>query len=213
MKYTHILWDFNGTLLNDVETGIISANTLLKRRGMPLIESVERYHSVFTFPITDYYINLGFDFTKEPYSEIAIEWVKENQENIKKAPLCKGAKEALELFRNKDIPQIILSATQLEMLMGHISDLGITEYFDEILGLDNIHAESKVSLALDWAERNPNSIPLVIGDTIHDAEVARNIGCDCLLCASGHQSKDRLLAAEVPVFDNLGEIIEYLFVE
>ena len=103
MKYTHILWDFNGTIINDVETGIISLNTLLARRNMPTIDSIEQYHSVFTFPITKYYENVGFDFSVEPYDKLAIEWVKENEINIRKARLCDGAKEALEFFKNKGV--------------------------------------------------------------------------------------------------------------
>ncbi len=210
MKYTHILWDFNGTIINDVETGIISLNTLLKRRNMPTIDSVEQYHSVFTFPITKYYENVGFDFSVEPYDRLAIEWVKENEVNIRKARLCDGAKEALEFFKNKNIPQIVISATEVNMLKGHIEHLGISHYFHEILGLDNIHAESKVRLGTDWLNRNPGAVPLMIGDTIHDAEVAREIGCDCFLCATGHQSLETISTAGVPTFSDLGKLISEL---
>lgn len=210
MKYTHILWDFNGTLINDVETGIISLNTLLKRRNMPTIDSVEQYHRVFTFPITKYYENVGFDFSVEPYDKLAIEWVKENEVNIRKARLCDGALEALEFFKSKNIPQIVISATEVNMLLGHIEHLGISHYFDEILGLDNIHAESKVRLGTDWLSLNPGAVPLMIGDTIHDAEVAREIGCDCFLCATGHQSLETLSTAGVPTFSNLSNLIAEL---
>ncbi len=207
MKYTHILWDFNGTIINDVETGIISLNTLLKRRNMPTIDSVEHYHSVFTFPITKYYENVGFDFSIEPYDRLAVEWVKENEINIKKARLCDGAKEALLFFKNKNIPQTVISATEVTHLRGHIEHLGITDYFEEILGLDNIHAESKVGLGTDWMKRHPGAVPLMIGDTIHDAEVAREIGCDCFLCATGHQSLETISKVGVPTFAGLRELI------
>ena len=213
MKYTHILWDFNGTIINDVETGIISINTLLSRRGMPTIDSIEQYHSVFTFPITEYYRNVGFDFDKEPYPILAIEWVRENQENIKKARLCDGARDALERFAALGIPQIIISATQQDMLMGHVGDLGISHFFEDILGLDNIHAESKVALGRAWMDAHPDALPLMIGDTIHDAEVAREIGCDCRLCAVGHQSLETVSTAGVPVYQSLGELVDSLFME
>ena len=210
MKYTHILWDFNGTIINDVETGIISLNTLLKRRNMPTIDSVEQYHSVFTFPITKYYENVGFDFSVEPYDKLAVEWVKENEINIRKARLCDGAKEALEFFKSKNIPQTVLSATEVNYLRGHIEHLGISDYFEEILGLDNIHAESKVKLGTDWIKRHPDAIPLMIGDTVHDAEVARNIGCDCVLCATGHQSLETISKAGVSTFRGLKGLIASL---
>ena len=210
MKYTHILWDFNGTIIDDVATGIKSVNTLLERRGLPVIDSLERYHSVFTFPITEYYTNLGFDFEKEPFADIAIEWTEQNEVNIKKAPLHKGVTTALEFFKEKNIPQIILSATKRDMLINHIKGLGIYEYFNGFLGLDNIHAESKVAIGIEWMQNNPNAIPLLIGDTTHDSEVAQKMGCDCVLVAKGHQSKKTLLATGRKVYENLEEIIKEL---
>ncbi|MBE6573802.1 MAG: HAD family hydrolase [Ruminococcaceae bacterium] len=210
MKYTHILWDFNGTIIDDVATGMRSVNTLLERRGLPTVDTIEHYHSVFTFPITEYYINLGFDFDKEPFSEIAIEWTEQNEENIKKAPLHKGVTEALEFFKGKGIPQIILSATKRDMLINHIHGLGIYDYFDEFLGLDNIHAESKVAIGIEWMNANPEALPLMIGDTTHDSEVAEKIGCDCVLVARGHQSRETLLATGRRVYDTLEKIIKEL---
>ncbi|MBR5515414.1 MAG: HAD family hydrolase [Clostridia bacterium] len=212
MKYTHILWDFNGTIIDDVATGIKSVNTLLERRGLPVIESLERYHSVFTFPITRYYTNLGFDFDKEPFADIAIEWTEQNEENIKKAPLHKDVRKAFEFFKSQNIPQIILSATKKDMLVNHIKGLGVAEYFDEFLGLDNIHAESKVAIGEEWINKNPGAVPLMIGDTTHDSEVAQKMGCECVLIAKGHQSKKTLLATGRRVYDSLEELLS-LFME
>ena len=77
MKYDCIVWDFNGTIMDDVQIGIESVNVLLKKRGLKTLDSREEYQSKFGFPIVDYYARLGFDFDKEPYSDIAVEWVNE----------------------------------------------------------------------------------------------------------------------------------------
>ena len=61
MKYTNIIWDWNGTLLNDTELSIKCINTLLKRRSLPLL-SAEQYREVFGFPIREYYQRIGLDF-------------------------------------------------------------------------------------------------------------------------------------------------------
>ena len=58
MDYTHILWDFNGTILDDVSVGINAINVLLKRRKMPIIFSQEEYRAKFCFPVIDYYLSL-----------------------------------------------------------------------------------------------------------------------------------------------------------
>ena len=61
-EYQTVVWDFNGTLLDDLGIGIASINALLARRGMPLVESHDAYHRIFCFPIREYYRRLGFEF-------------------------------------------------------------------------------------------------------------------------------------------------------
>ncbi len=208
MKYTHILWDFNGTILDDVDAGIKSVNKLLSDRGLAPIESKERYHEVFGFPIVDYYRRLGFDFDKEPYEVIAPIWVEQYLKNVKEAPIFDDVRKTAEHFAKMGLTQIVLSATELEMLKKQLSFLCCLDLFDNILGLDNIHAASKVSLAEKWKSENPNSVPLMIGDTIHDAEVAKAIGADCILIARGHQSRKTLEETGCPVYETLDEAIE-----
>ena len=70
MKYTHIIWDFNGTVLDDVEAGIRSVNDMLAARGLPVITSVAQYRELFSFPVIDYYRRLGLDVEKEDYYTI-----------------------------------------------------------------------------------------------------------------------------------------------
>lgn len=191
-KYTHIVWDFNGTILDDVGICIECVNTLLRRRSMPTVDSLEKYHSVFGFPITEYYKKLGFDFEKEPFSEIAIEWVNEYNARRRTATTCKGVIGMLGYFRTLGIPQLIISATEVNMLRDQIDELGVGEYFDELIGLDNIHAGSKKHLAEQWIAAHPTAKVLFIGDTDHDYEVAGAMGADCILVAQGHQSFEYL---------------------
>ena len=207
MNYTHIIWDFNGTLLSDMEAGILSVNTMLTERGLSPIQSIEQYRDVFKFPIIEYYRDLGFDFNSEPYEVLAPIWIELYNQNSISSPLQDGAIAALEEFKACGIPQILLSATELNMLSGQVKALGISEYFEEIMGLDNIHAYSKKALALAWQEKNPSARPLFIGDTEHDAEVARAVDANCILIAGGHQSKATLKESGFPVFNTLSELL------
>ena len=147
MKYTDIIWDFNGTILDDVEAGIISVNKLLSDRGLKTIADKEYYRSVFTFPIIEYYRALGFDFDTEPYEVLAPLWVAEYLKNSKNAPVREGVQEAFERFRSLGLCQHVLSATEYCMLKNQLSELGISDNFKSIYGLDNIHASSKTALA------------------------------------------------------------------
>ena len=209
-KYDYIIWDFNGTLLDDVMTGIASVNKLLSDRGLDIITSIEQYRSVFRFPIIDYYKSLGFDFDREPYEVLAPMWVELYLEYVKDATLYADVKDTLEHLRRANTNQVILSATERGMLIRQIEELGISEYFEEILGLDNIHAGSKLSLAYDWRTRHTDVNAVLIGDTDHDVQTADALGADCILVARGHQSKEYLSTLGVPVLDDFSQLMDII---
>ena len=210
MKYDYLIWDFNGTLLDDVQTGIDSVNTLLCERGIPIVESVEKYREVFRFPIIEYYRALGFDFEQESYEELAPKWVALYLENVKSASLYADVPETLEFVRRSGVKQTVLSATEATMLKGQIRELGIEGYFEEILGLDNIHALSKLGLAAQWHRRHPDARVLFVGDTDHDVDTAKTLGADCILVARGHQSRAYLDTLGVSVADSLDTVVKLI---
>ena len=98
MKYTDIVWDFNGTIIDDVEAGILSVNKMLSDRGIQTIPNKERYQELFCFPIIEYYRNCGFDFDREPYEVLAPIWVEQYLIHSVNSPLQDGVNEALCLF-------------------------------------------------------------------------------------------------------------------
>ena len=207
----YCIWDFNGTLLDDVEAGIRSVNTLLRERGLPVIPSTEAYRDLFGFPIREYYQRLGFDFSREPYEVVAPLWVALYLENVKESRLYWDVRDTLEALRRRGIRQVVLSATQREMLLDQLRELEIDDYFEEVLGLDNIHAASKLSLAEDWRARHPGAAAILIGDTDHDVETACTLGARCLLVARGHQSAPRLQETGAEVFNSLGALLAAVF--
>ncbi len=210
MKYTHLIWDFNGTVLNDVEIGVESANALLARCGLPLIPSISYYRSVFGFPIREYYARLGVDFEKTSFEELAPIWVNEYLSRADRAGLNEGVLQTVEAVRSLGLCQILLSATEIGMLKGQLDLLGIEKCFDGVFGLDNIHAVSKEKLALLWCEQNPAARPLFVGDTDHDYAVAKATGNDCVLFSGGHQSKEHLLTLGCPVIEKISELLSYI---
>lgn len=210
MKYTHIIWDFNGTIFDDVDIGIESVNVLLAARHMPLITSRNYYRSVHSFPVIDYYRKIGFDFSKESFDDIAVEWVNEYLSRVPCAGVNPEALEMLGFVRTLGLKQILLSATELEMLKGQVADLGIEHYFDEICGMDNIYAHGKKSLAERWRREHPDAKALLIGDTDHDFEVACEMGADCILFAGGHQSREQFMSLDCAVVDSLLAVKSFL---
>lgn len=211
MKYTHIVWDFNGTLLDDIQAGIDAVNVMLERRGLAMIDSVEAYRQLFCFPIIDYYAKLGFDFEKEDYYKVlAPEWVAMYLENYKHSTLTPNAKQTLSALKALGYEQTLLSATELGMLKGQLAELGLDGYFAEIWGLDNIHAGGKVDRAMAWRKAHPDAVALFVGDTVHDFEVASAASADCVLYCGGHQSHKQLRMCGCPIVADLGELLALL---
>ena len=212
MKYTHCIWDFNGTIFDDVAAGIDAVNTLLRERGIATLDSKEQYQEVFDFPIIDYYRRIGFDFEKEPYEIVAPLWVELYLENSKQAKLFEDVIPTLDFFDEQGIKQSVLSASELNMLSRQLRELGIYGRFEEIMGIDNIYAESKLALAKRWREGHTQAKVMFIGDTTHDYETARVLGADCYLISAGHhpEYKLRALGNGVKIFPSLRAMVEYL---
>lgn len=208
--YTTLVWDFNGTLLDDVTVGIRAVNAMLDRRSLPILPDTAAYHAVFGFPIKDYYRRLGFDFSREPFSELAVEWVAEYRANEHYASLREGAIGLLMAARDAGLRQVILSATESVMLRGQLLDLGILDFFDELVGRDDIYATDKRGIATAWAEKQPKGRILMIGDTGHDLACAQAAGFDIVLLRGGHTSDSALDSLGCPVLRNLTELKEKL---
>ena len=209
--YTHIIWDFNGTIYDDVDACIKSANRLLGAYNLPLVDSVEQYRELFGFPIQDYYARMGFDFEKTPFAVLAPEWMDYYFEYSTDSTAYPDISEVLDALHQKGMEQWILSASEVNMLHDQLEKLGIFSRFDGILGLDNIHAKSKKDIGVAWKNANPNICALMIGDTDHDAEVAAAMGVDCVLVAAGHQSRTRLEQCNcIAVVDTVKDVLGLL---
>jgi len=202
-----IIWDWNGTLLNDVDICVKSMNQMLSRRQMKLI-SRSLYKDIFTFPVKVYYEKIGWDFNKEPFDEIGIEFMDLYFKNLEQSFLHQHTIEILNYLKQKNYIQTVLSAMEHRSLENSLSKKGIRDFFTHVAGISNHYADGKLETARKLIERikiSPERICL-FGDTLHDLEVANQIGCNCVLIADGHQSYERLENAGVPVFGSLIEL-------
>ena len=200
-----VLWDWNGTLLDDLTYAIGVRNRTFPAFGLPRIGSVAEYHRQFTFPVRRYYERAGV--TDETFVAVAHAWMAEYVRGFDNVPLHGDAVETLARFAAAGVRQAVLSATRRDMLESQIARFPIRAYFTDVLGLSDIYARSKEAVGLDYLARCgvPAASTLMIGDTLHDAEVARAMGTGCVLVARGHQSRETLLTAGVPVMDTLLE--------
>ena len=205
-KYTHIIWDWNGTLLDDVELCFSTINALLEKRGLQPIKDISSYREIFGFPVIDYYRRAGFDFDKEPFEVPAAEFIERYHSDNRRFRLFDGAEEILAYVKAMGLRQVILSASEINNLRLQVGLFDIEPYFDEVLGISNIYAGSKVAIGREYVARNGIENAVIIGDTVHDYEVAQALGTDCILIANGHQRRHTLLGCGVPVFDEIKDI-------
>ena len=203
-RYHHLIWDWNGTLLDDLDLCIDVMNALLDRRQLPRLHRA-RYHALFDFPVRTYYERLGFDPVEDSFARLSVEFMSGYDARRLESSLHPAARRVLAAASAAGLRQSILSAYRQETLHEIVQHFGLAAHFDHIAGLPNIHAHSKLALGHELVRRlgiAPAQIHLV-GDTLHDLEVARELGVDCALIAAGHHPFERLHASGAPVFPDL----------
>jgi len=194
----HIIWDWNGTILDDVEACVASINRMLAVRQLQTI-SIDQYRDIFDFPVKNYYRNLGFDLQTEDWDAMANEFHRHYAELSPDASLRNGIHRTLASFAELDIPMSILSACEINILERMLREHNIRNFFQFVFGLDNLYAESKLDRGIKLMQKlniPPQEI-LMIGDTNHDYEVAQELGIRCILLSGGHQSAQRLNATQL----------------
>jgi phosphoglycolate phosphatase len=210
-KIEHVVWDWNGTLVDDVTACIEAINLVLRRRRMPPVEK-DRYIEIFDFPVKNYYLNLGFDFAVEDWDGLAKEYHDIYANTARHAPLREGIVGMLKTMQSRNLPMSILSASETSILERMLAERHIRSYFGQLYGLDNLHASSKLELGKVMMTEIgvPKEKVLLIGDTKHDYEVARELGINCVLVAGGHQAEHRLVACGCPVLPNIAALASLL---
>lgn len=208
-KYRHIIWDWNGTLFDDAWLCLEIANTLLSERGLTTI-TADQYEQAFGFPVIDYYHRIGFNFEVEPFEQISTAFISEYERRRIECHLTPGAAITIGCLQRNNISQSIISASKQTFLEKAVDQFDIRDNFTSISGLDNHHASGKLDIALNWMKKtdiNSQDI-LLIGDTIHDYEVAQAIGATCILIYSGHQDKDRLSNCGARIIQSISDLSE-----
>lgn len=203
-----ILWDWNGTLLDDVQVSFDCLNDMLRLYHRPEVATVDDYRAIFGFPVREYYRRAGIG--DDLFDEVAPQWMADYMKNEIACPLRADAAAALAGFRQAGFRQVILSASKRENLLGQMARFDILPYFDEVLGLDHIYATSKEGIGRAWMARagaRPEEC-VMIGDTLHDADVARAMDCRCVLVCGGHQTPAILRGAGCAVAESLTEARE-----
>lgn len=210
-KFRHVVWDWNGTLLDDLWLCMESLDLLLEREGRPKIDA-ETYRRIFNFPVIDVYRELGFDTSPKSFQTMSREFMDHYEENRLECTLQKGARKFIHRVHAMGLTQSVLSAYRHDYLTSIIAEHDLEKYFVHLSGNDDIFANDKSYRAPMHLKKLglPAEFVLYVGDTLHDVETARAMGVQCVLIDQGehaHQSRERLLSAGVPVIQNYEELL------
>ncbi len=202
-----LVWDWNGTLLDDVDTCVDAINLMLAQRKLKQLNYTS-YRSLFGFPVKDYYEKAGFDFNAEPFDVMAIEFIELYRERLPMSQLFNEVLPTLQAISQMGYRQFILSAMEQEMLETSLKAKGIFKYFDFVAGTTDHYANGKDVVAEMLLAKIglPGDQILLVGDTVHDHEVAEKLGWQCVLISNGHQDEEKLNLTGRLVLKSLSQI-------
>lgn len=210
LDYADVVFDWNGTIIDDVGLAVASVNQLCRGRGLVEV-TTDVYRQQFCFPIRDFYANLGFDFTQHSFPALMEDYLALFDAQVCRCDLCPGVVDLLEQLHRQGTRISILSASHQDTLHRIARAKGVEGYLDNLFGLDASDATGKLNRARDLdrlLNRAPAARVLMIGDTDHDAQVAQDCGWDFLAVATGHQSIERLIRLGAPVLPTLAMLPE-----
>ena len=208
MGKRYVIWDWNGTLLDDVDSAVNALNRMLTVRGLPPTTR-NYYRAHFGFPVRPFYAELGVDLAHEDWDRICVDFHRfvNHEPKVLRTDAC----TALQLARKAGVRQAILSALREDLLRRDVAAAGIADFFEAIYGVDNLDGASKLSRGRDLVrDLTPSADDelFFIGDTLHDVEVARELGAKCILVDGGHQTAERLAEAGIPVVPSLIDAVQ-----
>ncbi|MDX2020411.1 MAG: HAD hydrolase-like protein [Deltaproteobacteria bacterium] len=207
-KIRHVIWDWNGTLLDDVDVCVSVLNDLLKVRGLPNVTR-DLYKRRFGFPVRPFYADLGFDVSEGAFEDLSHEFIGAYKIALHAVQLHKGALDVMADLADHLDGQFVISAMEHNMLGLMLNDYGVMPLLRDHQGTSNLQAGSKVEVGVTKMQALGlrGEELLLVGDTEHDLELARALGCACVLHAGGHQSRERLALTGCPVVDDLEGVL------
>ncbi len=211
MKYKHIVWDWNGTLVNDTWLFVDIMNGVLKNRNLDEI-TLDDYRNVFDFPVQDYYKKLGFDFDDEPFESAGLDFIKIYDDRKFEPKLFDDTMSTLNTLKQFGCTHSILSAQNVVTLKKSVCHYQLDGMFQYISGLEDHYAIGKVDQGKNLIQNLDFQLDEVamIGDTEHDYEVAQAMGIKCFLMDRGHNSTRRLQTKQTQVLSSFSDLLKKL---
>jgi len=204
MNFKNIIWDWNGTIIDDAWVFVDIMNTVLQKNKLPTT-TLKHYRQNFCFPIQDYWRGLGFQFTDESFDKLNQNFIFEYQKKMFLPTPHAGLLSFLKKLNKLNKQQFILSASEQKLLNKSVAHYKLMGFFRGVYGVDNLNAVGKKELGRTLCRKHNLKMDetVLIGDTEYDKEVAEEIGCEIILISHGHINHQRLLKTNALVVDSI----------
>lgn len=210
MSVQHVVWDWNGTLLDDLEVVLGAVNVAMATLDGPPVDG-DIYRTHFTRPIQHFYEGLlGRSISESEWHLLNDTYHEAYYSQVHDAPLAFDALDALARVDGLGWNQSLLSMTPQARLEWVVADHGLFDRLQPVTGLPGqtggLKAEH-MELHLDRQNLVGPQVA-VIGDTPDDVTAARAVGAVAILYDSGSHHREQLDEVGVPVVNSLVEAIE-----
>lgn len=210
-RAAHIIWDWNGTLLHDIDVVLEATNASFHEIGIPPI-TLERYRELFCVPIRQFYERLLGRLPSDAEWEVMDgSFHRHYFARSDRAALAEGALDVLSSWAGAGNTQSLCSLAPHDRLGPWLGRLGIETHFIRVDGsLGGVATLGKAAqmarhvAALRGVDARRT---VVIGDATDDARAAAHAGVRAVLYTGGSHSRSSLEEAGVPVADSLDEAV------
>ena len=211
----HIVWDWNGTLLDDLAVVVAAVNDTLATVDRHPI-TIEEYGAHYTRPVLLFYERLlARPIQEEEWLSFDLAFHHSYRRRVETAALAKDARAAIVAARLAGLTQSLLSMYWHDELVPQVGRFGLGDFLIRVDGLRGTPGDRKQdyldqhlqAVAADLSSPIDPAEVLVIGDALDDAVAARALGLNCVLYEGGAHPVDQLAAAGVPVATSLMEAL------
>ncbi|MQA09288.1 MAG: HAD hydrolase-like protein [Pseudonocardiaceae bacterium] len=209
----HIVWDWNGTLLDDNHAVVAAVNNVCTAFDRPEI-TLQEWRSLYSRPLVRCYERLlGRALDEDGWTKLDALYHNEYRELLPTCGLADGAVDLLHGWRAAGGSQSLLSMWFHHELVSLVNEFGLAEVFARIDGLrretgGGSKAEHLVE-HLDAQGLDPAEVVLV-GDVVDDARAAEQVGARCVLVSTGVMHHSALEETGAPVADSIGAALRLL---
>lgn len=209
MSIGHVVWDWNGTLLDDHHVVLEAANRSLALFAVEPL-TIEEYRDHYTRPVQRFYSSvLGRDVTEDEWHRIDDVFHSSYYELAATAQLAADALAAMDLLEQAGWTQSLLSMSPQHRLDQMLTHHQLADRFALSHGLTGAMGGAKAPYFREHLDRLALDAATVyaIGDTPDDAVAASSVGATAVLVDGGSHHRDALEASGVPVVSSLLEAV------